>query len=223
MQVLHQLPQFQNAKVLVGSATGDDAGVYRLDRTRALVQTVDFFTPIVDDPFTYGQIAATNSLSDIYAMGGRPITAMNLMGVPTDLVPLKTINAILRGGASRAIEARCSIVGGHTIRNPEPFYGLSVTGLVNPRRMITNASGKAGDVLVLTNIPLLTAEKRNEAKRFVTLIDALYEHKVKLIATAAALPSELYIQGHGSFEFERTVSRLIEMQSKTYMKAAKLQ
>jgi selenide,water dikinase len=150
VQVLHQLPQFADANLLVGAATADDAGVYRIDRSRALVQTVDFFTPIVDDAYTYGEIAATNSLSDVYAMGGRPITAMNVMGIPTDVVPPKMINAILRGGASKIKEARCALVGGHTIRNPEPFYGLSVTGMVNPARMITNAGARVGDVLVLT-------------------------------------------------------------------------
>ena len=98
LQVLHQLPQFPDANLLVGSATGDDAGVYRIGRSRALVQTVDFFTPIVDDPFLYGQIAAANSLSDVYAMGGRPLTAMAVMGIPTDAVPLKIVNRILRGG-----------------------------------------------------------------------------------------------------------------------------
>jgi selenide,water dikinase len=168
VQVLHQLPQFQDANLLVGSATGDDAGIYRLSATRALVQTVDFFTPIVDDPYLYGQIAAANSLSDIYAMGGRPLTAMAVMGIPTDLVPLKIVNRILRGGAEKVIEARCSLVGGHTIRNPEPFYGLSVTGLVNPKRMITNAGGRPGDLLVLTK-PLgtgiiTTAHKRKIGK-----------------------------------------------------------
>ena len=150
MQVLRQLPQVRNPNLLVGAATADDAGVYRLDRDRALVQTVDFFTPIVDDPFVYGQIAAANALSDVYAMGGRPLTAMNLLGVPTDVVPLKVINTILRGGAAKVKEAKCVLVGGHTIRNPEPVYGLSVTGLVNPRRMITNANARPGDLLVLT-------------------------------------------------------------------------
>ena len=136
--------------LLVGAATADDAGVYRIDRDRALVQTVDFFTPIVDEPFVYGQIAAANALSDVYAMGGRPLTAMNLMGVPTDVVPPKVINAILRGGAAKVKEAKCALVGGHTIRNPEPVYGLAVTGLVNPRRMITNALARPGDWLILT-------------------------------------------------------------------------
>jgi selenide, water dikinase len=150
MQVLRQLPQPRDPNLLVGTASADDAGVYRLDRDRALVQTVDFFTPIVDDPFIYGQIAAANALSDVYAMGGRPLTAMNLMGIPTDAVPPKVINAILRGGAAKMKEAKCALVGGHTIRNPEPVYGLSVTGLVNPRRMMTNAGARPGDLLVLT-------------------------------------------------------------------------
>src|SRR3989442_3289230 len=150
MQVLRQLPQVRDPNMLVGTATADDAAVYRIDRDRALVQTVDFFTPIVDDPFVYGQIAAANALSDVYAMGGRPLTAMNLMGVPTDVVPPKVINAILRGGAAKVKEARCALVGGHTIRNPEPVYGLSVTGLVNTRGMYTNAAARPGDLLVLT-------------------------------------------------------------------------
>src|ERR1051326_817981 len=115
MQVLRQLPQQRDPNLLVGAATADDAGVYRIDRDRALVQTVDFFTPIVDDGFLYGQIAATNSLSDVYAMGGRPLTVMNIVGVPTDKVPPSVVNAILRGGAKKAIEAECTIVGGHTI------------------------------------------------------------------------------------------------------------
>ena len=150
MQVLHQLPETVDRNLLVGSATADDAGVYRIDRERALVQTVDFFTPIVDDPFLYGQIAAANSLSDVYAMGGRPLTAMNVMGVPADILPMKMVNAILRGGAAKAAQAKCALVGGHTIRSPEPFYGLSVTGWVNPKRMITNAHARPGDLLVLT-------------------------------------------------------------------------
>jgi selenide, water dikinase len=134
----------------VGSNTADDAGVYRIDKDRALVQTVDFFTPIVDDPFLYGQIAAANSLSDVYAMGGRPLTAMNLLAVPTDIVTPAIINAILRGGAAKVKEAQCVLVGGHTIRNPEPIYGLSVTGIVSPRHMITNANARPDDLLVLT-------------------------------------------------------------------------
>jgi selenide,water dikinase len=164
MQVLRQLPIVRDPNLLVGTATADDAGVYRIDRARALVQTVDFFTPIVDDPFVYGQIAAANALSDVYAMGGRPLTAMNLMGVPTDVVPPKVINAILRGGAAKVKEAKCALVGGHTIRNPEPVYGLAVTGLVNPRRMITNSGARPGDWLILTK-PLGTGIVTTGIKR----------------------------------------------------------
>ena len=114
------------------------------------MQTLDFFTPIVDDPFLYGQIAAANALSDVYAMGGRPLTAMNLLAVPIDIVTPKIISAILRGGASKVKEAKCALVGGHTIRNPEPVYGLSVTGIVSPRHIMTNANARPGDLLVLT-------------------------------------------------------------------------
>jgi selenide,water dikinase len=151
-------------RLLVGSATADDAAVFRLDANRALVQTVDFFTPIVDDPYAYGQIAAANSLSDVYAMGGRPLTAMNLVGVPTEKMPLEVVNRILKGGASKTKEAGCVLAGGHSVRNPEPFYGLSVTGLVNPRRMITNAGARAGDWLVLTK-PLGTGIVATGVKR----------------------------------------------------------
>ena len=114
------------------------------------MQTVDFFTPIVDEPFAFGQIAAANALSDVYAMGGRPLTAMNILGIPTEVVPQKMISSILRGGAATLKKANCVLVGGHSIWNPEPIYGLSVTGIVSPRRMITNAAAKPGDVLILT-------------------------------------------------------------------------
>jgi selenide, water dikinase len=154
--------------------------VYRIDRNRALVQTTDFFTPIIDDPFAYGQIAAANALSDVYAMGGRPLTALNLMGIPADLVPSHIINTILRGGAAKIKEAKCVLLGGHTIRNPEPIYGLAVTGLVSPRRMLTNASARAGDVLVLTK-PLGTGIITTGIKRGLT--GRLLERKVIAIMT----------------------------------------
>jgi len=168
-QVLPQLPLSVDPKVIVNSTTFDDAGIYRLDRHRALVQTVDFFTPIVDDPFSYGQIAAANSLSDIFAMGGRPLTALNIVGFPTDLVRPRVIAAILRGGLAKAAEVGCAIIGGHSIRNPEPIYGLAVTGLIDVRRLTTNANARPGDVLVLTK-PLgtgiaTTAIKRGAASR----------------------------------------------------------
>ena len=148
----------------MSSKTFDDAGVYRLDRNRALVQTVDFFTPIVDDPFSYGQIAAANSLSDIFAMGGRPLTALNIVGFPTDLVPPRVISSILRGGLAKAAEVGCVIIGGHSIRNPEPIYGLAVTGIVDVRRVTTNANARPGDLLVLTK-PLGTGIATTGIKR----------------------------------------------------------
>ncbi len=154
-QVLRHLPRAASRgggdpNLLVGGDTADDAGVYRLSSTRALVQTADFFTPVVDDPFTYGRIAAANALSDVYAMGGRPLTALNLLGIPEEGVPPDAVAEILRGGARTVREAGCALVGGHTIRNLEPIYGLSVTGLVHPRRVLTNAAARPGDLLVLT-------------------------------------------------------------------------
>ena len=153
----------------MNSNTFDDAGVYRFDRHRALVQTVDFFTPIVDDPFSYGQIAAANSLSDVFAMGGRPVTALNIVGFPADLVRPRVIASILRGGMAKAAEVGCAIIGGHSIRNPEPIYGLAVTGIVDLRHVTTNANACPGDLLVLTK-PLgtgiaTTAIKRRLASR----------------------------------------------------------
>ena len=165
---MRQLPALpHDLNLLIGARTADDAGVYRLSRDRALVQTVDFFTPIVDDPFTYGQIAAANALSDVYAMGGRPLTALNLVGMPDDTVGPRVIAAILRGGLDKAKQAGCAVVGGHTIRNPEPVYGMAVTGLVSPRRIIANTNARQGDWLVLTK-PLgigivTTAIKRDMA------------------------------------------------------------
>ena len=138
---------------MVGAATADDAGVYRLGRDRALVQTVDFFTPIVDDPFAYGQIAAANALSDVYAMGGRPLTAMNVLGIPADLVSPKVITEILRGGAEKVKEARCVLVGGHTIRNPEPIFGLAVQGVVHPQHIFRKGGARPNDVAVLSKPP----------------------------------------------------------------------
>jgi selenide,water dikinase len=147
--VLSKLPKQQDKNVLVGFDKADDAGVYRLGPSLALVQTVDFFTPIVDDPYTFGQIAATNALSDVYAKGGRPLLALNIAGFPRKL-SLDILAEILRGGAEKALEAGVLIVGGHTIDDPEPKYGLAVTGLVHPARFVSNAGARPGDVLFLT-------------------------------------------------------------------------
>jgi len=169
MQVLRQLPLTRDRNVLVGSAAADDAGVFRLDARRALVQTVDFFTPIVDDPFQYGEIAAANALSDVFAMGGRPLTALNIVGMPDEKIPAQTVAAILRGGLSKARQANCAVIGGHTVRAPEPLYGMAVTGIVDPTRILTNAAARPGDMLILTK-PLgtgivTTGIKRNIASR----------------------------------------------------------
>ena len=188
-QVLRQLPTYRNRNVLVNSSTFDDAGVYRLDRHRALVQTTDFFTPIVDDPFAYGQIAAANALSDVFAMGGRPITALNLMGFPENLVSPKIIAKILSGGLQKAHEAGCAIIGGHSIRNPEPIYGLAVTGVVDLRNILGNANARVGDLLVLTK-PLgtgiaTTAIKRGLASR------ALEKKVIALMSRTNSVGAEL--------------------------------
>jgi len=136
--------------LLVGFETGDDAGVYRLTDDLALVQTVDYITPVVDDPFLYGQVAAANSISDVYAMGGRPLTAMNLCNFPAKNIDRNSLRRILEGGFSKIKEAGATLVGGHTVRDDELKYGLSVTGLIDPRRILTNAAARAGDHLVLT-------------------------------------------------------------------------
>jgi len=148
--VLCQLTPQNDPRLLVGLGTSDDAGVYKLNDTTALIQTVDFFTPIVDDPYLFGQIAAANSLSDVYAMGGVPLTAMNIVGFPIGVLDKEVLLAILQGGQSKVNEAGALIVGGHTIDDPEPKYGLSVTGTVHPDKVLTNAGAKPGDRLILT-------------------------------------------------------------------------
>jgi selenide,water dikinase len=134
---------------LVGFATNDDAAVYRLAPGLAVVETVDFFPPVVDDPFQFGAIAAANALSDIYAMGARPLFALNLVGFPQEL-PLSILSKILAGGQAKADEAGIPILGGHSVRDPEPKYGMAVTGVVHPKKVLTNAGAKPGDVLILT-------------------------------------------------------------------------
>jgi selenium donor protein len=143
------LPPIADPDVLVGIATSDDAAVYRLG-DQALVATVDVFTPIVDDPWEFGRIAAANSLSDVYAMGARPLFALSIIGFPVKKLPLETMAEILRGGAAKAAEAGIAIIGGHSIDDPEPKYGLSVVGVVAPDRVVKNSTARPGDVLVLT-------------------------------------------------------------------------
>ncbi len=150
-QVLRSLPPSEpNPDLLVGLDTSDDAGVYRLSGDTALVQTVDFFTPIVDDPYSFGQIAAANAISDIYAMGGKPLTVLNIVAFPISTLDKSILADILRGAADKVREAGATLVGGHSIDDKEPKFGLAVTGLVHPDRVRTNAGAKAGDKLILT-------------------------------------------------------------------------
>jgi|TARA_B100000809_G_scaffold37129_1_gene32501 selenide,water dikinase len=135
--------------LLVGNDTGDDAAVYRLDDKTAIIVTVDFFTPITDDPYEFGLVAAANSLSDVYAMGGKPLVALNIVGFPAELA-VEMLGDVLKGGYDKAMEANCLIVGGHTVDDAEPKYGLSVVGLVEPGKEVSNATAQPGDVLVLT-------------------------------------------------------------------------
>ena len=149
VQVLSKLPAVTDPNLMVGIETGDDAAVYRLNDDTSLILTVDFFTPITDDPFEFGSIAAANSLSDVYAMGGKPLLALNIVGFPADL-DKEILGKILQGGYAKAAEADCLIVGGHTVDDAEPKYGLSVVGLVKPGKHLTNAGARPGDSLVLT-------------------------------------------------------------------------
>ncbi|MEO6836668.1 MAG: selenide, water dikinase SelD [Candidatus Tumulicola sp.] len=160
-------------RVLVGYGTGDDAGVFLVRDDVALVQTVDFFTPIVDDPFDFGRISATNALSDVYAMGGRPLTALNIVAFPENL-DLAILASILDGGAAVAGEAGVAILGGHTIKDAEPKYGMAVTGIVDSAHIVTNAGARPGDALVLTK-PLGTGILTTALKRGAIAADSLAE------------------------------------------------
>ncbi len=166
------MPFPANPNVLVGVATSDDAGVYRLSHDLALVQTVDFFTPVVDDPYDFGRIAATNALSDIYAMGGTPVTALNIAAFPIDDLDGSILRRILEGGLAIASQAGVAVIGGHTIKDDEPKYGMAVTGTIHPDRIVTNATARPGDVLVLTK-PLGTGVLTTARKRDAITEDAL--------------------------------------------------
>ena len=145
-----ELPRIEHPDLIVGTGTSDDAGVFRLDEETALVQTVDFFTPIVDDPFDFGRIAAANALSDVYAMGGRPLTAMNIVCFPVKEMPREILRDILKGGLEKIQEAGAVLLGGHSVEDRELKYGLSVTGVVRPDEVLTNDGARPGDALVLT-------------------------------------------------------------------------
>ncbi len=165
--MLGKLARQQDPNVLVGFDHADDAGVYQIGPEQALVQTVDFFTPIVDDPYTFGQIAATNSLSDVYAMGGRPLTSLALVCFP-DRADLDILERILAGGLSKMMEAGCTVIGGHSIRDEETKFGYSVTGMVHPKKVLANAGARVGDSLILTKAlgtgVISTAIKKEKAQ-----------------------------------------------------------
>ncbi len=179
-------PRSTDPNLLVATETSDDAGVYRLAPNLALVQTVDFFPPLVDDPYVYGQIAAANALSDVYAMNGRPITAMNLVGFPDKELDLSILAEILRGGAERVTAAGAVVLGGHSVRDAEVKYGLSVTGLVDPAELLTNATAQPGDLLVLTK-PLGTG--------FVATANKKDQCPPEVLASAVASMIELNVVG----------------------------
>ena len=186
--VLSRLPKQSDPNVLVGFDTSDDAGIYRIAANLALVQTVDFFTPLVDDPFTFGQIAATNALSDVYAMGGEPVTALSVVCFPQD-GDLEVLEQIMRGGMSKMAEAGCAVVGGHSVRDAEIKFGYAVTGLIDPQRVLTNAGAVAGDVLILTKPigtgVITTAIKQGKARP--EWIESVVESMTTLNRTASRI------------------------------------
>lgn len=209
--ILHglDLRHGSDPNLLVGFETADDAGVYRLGPETALVQTLDFVTPLCDDPFLFGQIAAANSLSDVYAMGGRPLTALNICCFPAEGVEHSVLRDILRGGSSKIEEAGAVLLGGHTVKDPELKYGLSVTGLVHPDRFLRNSTCKPGDVLVITKKvgtgviitgaknDLIPAEAAQEAfKNMATLNKAACEVMLEVGANACTDVSGFGLAGH---------------------------
>lgn len=171
-------------ELLVGLDHGDDAAAVRIDSDTALIATTDFFTPVVDDPYDWGRIAATNALSDVYAMGGRPVVAVNLLGWPRDVLPFELAAQTLRGGLDVCSQAGCHLAGGHSVDDPEPKYGLAVTGVADPKRLLRNDSGKPGTALSLTKplgIGVLNSRHKATGERFPQAIDAM----TTLNATAA--------------------------------------
>jgi selenide,water dikinase len=196
-QVLRHMVPFDDPNALVDASTGDDAAVYRIAEDRALVATADFFTPIVDDPFDYGRIAAANALSDLYAMGARPLFALNLVGFPRDLLDAGILEEILRGGSTVTASVGIPVLGGHSIDDREPKYGLVAIGEVHPDRMVTNAGARPGDVLVLTKALgtgiVATAAKAEAAPAAV--LQAAVESMAALNHTAAEAMSAAEVRG----------------------------
>ncbi|NOZ60068.1 MAG: selenide, water dikinase SelD [Calditrichaeota bacterium] len=191
-QVLASMPKITDANVLVGTNTADDAAVYRINDEQAVVQTVDFFTPIVDDPYDFGAISAANSLSDIYAMGGKPIFALNIVGFPEKRLPLDVLQQILRGASDKATEAGIPIVGGHTVEDSEPKFGLAVTGLIDPKKVLTNSQARPGDAIVLTK-PIGLGIITTGLKRGV-VDEATKKQAIAIMAQLNGAAAELMVQ-----------------------------
>jgi selenide,water dikinase len=204
--VLRRVPRTTDPRALVGHETHDDAAVYQLSAAEAIVETVDFFTPVVDDPFLFGRIAAANAFSDIWAMGARPLFALNLVGFPANKLPWDVLGEILRGGADAAAEAGAPILGGHSIDDPEPKYGMAVTGLVHPDRILRNVGARPGDRLLLTK-PLgsgivTTAIKRGIAdgalmERAIAVMAALNRKAGEVLAASGAVHALTDVTGFG--------------------------
>jgi len=208
---VQHLPTFDDPDLLVGPEHFSDAGVYRIADGKALVQSVDFFPPLVDDAFIFGQIAAANAMGDVYAMGGRPLTVLNIVGFPDDKLPMEILRDILRGGAERVQAAGAVVVGGHSVRDTEIKYGLSVTGLVDPEVMMTNDAAKPGDVIVLTKALgtgfVTTAERAGKCPQEVldaacrsmtTLNAAARDAAVDLGVRASTDVTGFGLAGHGT-------------------------
>jgi cysteine desulfurase NifS/selenium donor protein len=188
-QVLAEMPLPQDKHILVGTETGDDAAVYLINEETAIVQTVDFFTPIVDDPYTFGAISAANSLSDVYAMGAEPLFALSVVGFPSSRLPLEVLKSILRGANDKAEEAGIAIIGGHTVDDTEPKFGLAVTGRVHPKHIITNAGAQPGDLLLLTK-PIGTGILTTARKQGLIELDMLQD-AVKAMSELNDVPARL--------------------------------
>jgi selenide, water dikinase len=195
-QVLARIPRWANENVLVGFETSDDAGVYKLSPECALVQTVDFFTPIVDDPYTFGAIAAANALSDVYAMGGKPISALSVLAWPV-AGDLDDLAEILRGGAEKIHEADCTLLGGHSVKDEEVKFGYAVTGTIHPDRIKTNAGARPGDALLFTKRigtgVITTALKQGIAKE--SDVESAVQSMLKLNRTACEAMLEFDVHG----------------------------
>jgi selenide, water dikinase len=191
-EVLSRLQRRADPALLFGAGPGDDAAVYRLSDSVAIVQTVDFFAPLVDDPHAYGRIAAANALSDVYALGARPLTALNIVGFPAKVLPLSILEAILAGGAEACAEAGVTVVGGHTIDDAEPKFGLAVTGIVDPARAVLNSGAQPGDRLLLTKA-LGTGIVANAIKRGQATAEAIAE-AVASMGKLNRIPSELMVR-----------------------------